>query len=40
MPFQAASKRQLVIDLKAAREFGITIPAAVLARADSIIGGP
>lgn len=40
MPFQAASKRQLVIDLKAAREFGITIPAAVLARADSIIEEP
>jgi putative ABC transport system substrate-binding protein len=40
MPFQSASRRQLIIDLKAAREFGITIPAAVLSRADSILGAP
>lgn len=38
LPFQAASKRQLVIDLAAAREVGLAIPPAVLARADSVLG--
>jgi putative ABC transport system permease protein len=39
MPFQAASKRQLLVNLKAAREFGITIPEVIIRRADSVIGG-
>ncbi len=39
IPFQAASKRILVIDLDAAAAVGATIPPAMLARADSIIGG-
>lgn len=39
IPFQAASKRVLIIDLDAAREAGLTIPQAFVARADSVIGG-
>lgn len=39
IPFQAAAKRILVIDLDAAREFGLTIPEALVARADSVVGG-
>ena len=39
IPFQAASKRVLIVDLDAAREFGLTIPDALVARADSVIGG-
>ena len=38
IPFQAASNRQLIVDLQAARDFDITIPAAIIARADSVIG--
>ena len=38
LPFQAASKRRMVVDLDAAREFGLTIPPAIIARADSVIG--
>lgn len=37
IPFQAAHKRQLIVDLDAAREYGITIPAAIIGRADSVI---
>jgi putative ABC transport system permease protein len=39
MPFQSASKRQFLVNLDAAREFGITIPEAIIRRADSVIGG-
>ena len=38
LPFQAASQRRMVVDLDAAREFGFTIPPAIIARADSVIG--
>ena len=38
LPFQAASKRRMVVDLDAAREFGLTIPPAIIARADTVIG--
>lgn len=37
IPFQAASLRQLWVDLKAAREFGVTIPDSIIARADSVL---
>ncbi len=37
IPFQAAATRQLWIDLKAAREFGVTIADSIVARADSVI---
>lgn len=39
IPFQRASRRTLMIDLDAAREYGVTIPPEVMSRADSIIGG-
>lgn len=38
MPFHAATQRTLRVDLDAAREYGITVPAAIINRADSIIG--
>jgi ABC-type uncharacterized transport system substrate-binding protein len=38
IPFQPASTRELVVDLDAAREFGVTIPDAIIARADTVLG--
>jgi putative ABC transport system permease protein len=38
IPFQAARKRQLIVDLKAAREYGVTIPESIISRADSLVG--
>lgn len=38
IPFQAASKRALIVDLEAARLTGITLPAWLVSRADSVIG--
>jgi putative tryptophan/tyrosine transport system substrate-binding protein len=37
LPAQALTKRELVINLKAAKELGLTIPPAVLARADAVL---
>ena len=38
MPFHIAKKRTLVVDLDAARQYGVTIPSAIVNRADSVYG--
>jgi putative ABC transport system substrate-binding protein len=38
IPFQPASRRELVVDLNAAREFGVTIPESIMAKADTVLG--
>jgi putative tryptophan/tyrosine transport system permease protein len=39
IPFEQASRRTLLVDLAAARDYGVSIPPAIMSRADSIIGG-
>jgi putative ABC transport system substrate-binding protein len=40
MPFQQLEKSRVIVSLDAARDAGVTIPAAVVKRADLVIGGP
>ncbi|HEX6576271.1 MAG TPA: ABC transporter substrate binding protein, partial [Gemmatimonadaceae bacterium] len=38
IPFYKGAKKILVVDLEAARQYGVTIPPEIVSRADSIIG--
>ncbi|WP_375143884.1 hypothetical protein [Bradyrhizobium sp. Ash2021] len=38
MPIQQATAFEIIINLKAAKEFGLRIPPAVLVRTDEVIG--
>jgi putative ABC transport system permease protein len=40
IPFHISTERTLIVDLDAAREYGVTISPEILARADSVIGKP
>ena len=37
LPFEQARKFDFIVNLKAAKQIGLTIPASVLARADRVI---
>ncbi len=37
MPFHVADKRMLVVDLDAAHQYGLTLPASIINRADTVL---
>jgi putative ABC transport system permease protein len=39
IPFYRSTERRIIVDLNAARESGVTIPQAIIDKADSVIGG-
>ena len=39
IPFYRSTERKILVDLNAARESGLTIPQAIIDKADSVIGG-
>ena len=39
LPFQAVSRTRLIVNPEASRRIGVALPAALVARADEVVGG-